>query len=519
MVTLVITSIASERHREIVAESSGRHSCVSFKGPAVRDLFCIWNPPPGPVAPHHKNCSRQTPILRFSVHNMEAKPELEELYRRAAADPRSISRAQRNAIWGHPPPEEEDRLCIAKTGHARAGLVAKAIASPDELTFCEAQILCRGVNYDIPESADPPSLDQLDMLMLQHFQEPTPLEKLQNEAVNQIWAVRSAAETAALVNAINRRRAMEAIEIEAREEKWREFERARRLKVGTSWIRRMLQAGLLEDGAQCWGFVVFRTGCYHGEEGEAAWQRFRDYLLKVAEISVLHWNSGPELRPSLRVFFVEDKELDNASNEQLRARFGKMRDGGGGEHLPKGIRTNCFLVADEPVIKSEAAQTPYTPWYTDDLEMSVEIPEEDPVVYIRAVDPDYVAPTAPAERTTEDRADEVPGDRTTPTSRNSSSVAPADTNVVAKWVEEEMADFKGEATVALPRVFDWLHCACFYAERGIDPTFGITPTWVSRKGWHTVHVQTKRPEEWVRNWPPNLGVHYIYPPPPVFLPK
>lgn len=78
------------------------------------------------------------------VRKMEAKPELEELYRRAAADPRSISRAERNAIWGHPPPEEEDRLCVAKTGHTRAGLVAKAVANPDELTLYEAQILCPG---------------------------------------------------------------------------------------------------------------------------------------------------------------------------------------------------------------------------------------------------------------------------------------------------------------------------------------------------------------------------------------
>lgn len=46
-----------------------------------------------------------------------------------------------------------------------------------------------------------------------------------------------------------------------------------------------------------------------------------------------------------------------------------MRDRAGAEHLPKGIRTNCFLVADEPVIKDEAARAPYIPEYTDDLEM------------------------------------------------------------------------------------------------------------------------------------------------------
>ncbi|KAH6842453.1 hypothetical protein B0I37DRAFT_381962 [Chaetomium sp. MPI-CAGE-AT-0009] len=434
---------------------------------------------------------------------MEAKPELEELYQRAAADPRSISRAERNAILNHPPPDEEDRLCVAKTGHTRAGVVAKAVANPDELTLCETQILChsRGVNYDTFERAGPASqsdIDRLEMEVLQSFREPTPLEKLRNEAMNQLWAIRSAEEITAVLNASNRRLAIEVIEDEATAEKWREFERARRLKVGTPWIRKMLRDGLLEGGADCWGFALFRTGCYHGEEGEAAWQRFRDYLPKVAATSVLHWNSGPELRLSLRVFFMEDKELEGASNEQLRARFREMRDEIGGEHLPKGIRTNCFLVADEPVIKSEAAQAPYTPRYMDDSLMGVEILDDDPVVYIRAVDPDYVASTAPVERTTEGGAGEVPGDRATPTSSNSPSVSPADTNVTTEE-EDEMADFKGEATVALPRVFDWLHGVCFHAERG------ITPTWDGRKGWQTIHVQTRRPEAWIRNWSPNSG--------------
>ncbi|KAK4119593.1 hypothetical protein N657DRAFT_650082, partial [Parathielavia appendiculata] len=289
---------------------------------------------------------------------MEAKPELAELYRRAVADPHSISRAERNAIWGHPPPEEENRLCVAKTGLTRAGLVAKAAAPPDELTLCEAKIIChhRGVNFDDKaEEAAPITgivdrLDRLEVALLEYIRvckkKPTPLEKLYNEALARLCA-------------------------------WREHEKARIVKVGTPWIRKMLEAGLLEEGAEYWGFVVFRTGCYHGEENEALWQRFRDHLLKVAETSVLHWYSGPELWPSLRIVFVEDKELKGASNEQLRIWFRKMRDRAGGEqHLPKGIRTKCFLVADEAVIRSEAAQTPYTPRckYMDVPEFGVEIP-------------------------------------------------------------------------------------------------------------------------------------------------
>ncbi|KAK4127536.1 hypothetical protein N657DRAFT_678129 [Parathielavia appendiculata] len=441
---------------------------------------------------------------------MEAKPHLAELYRRAVADPHSISRAERNAIWGHPPPEEEDRLCVAKTGLTRAGLVAKAAAQPDELTLCEAKIIChhRGVNFDDKaEEAAPITgivdrLDRLEVALLEYIRvckkKPTPLEKLYNEALARLCAVRSPEETTAFANALKRDSELAMADSEANEMKWREHEKARIVKVGTPWIRKMLEAGLLEDGAECWGFVVFRTGCYHGEENEALWQRFRDHLLKVAETSVLHWYSGPELWPSLRIVFVEDKELEGASNEQLRIWFRKMRDRAGGEqHLPKGIRTNCFLVADEAVIKSEAAQTPYTPRckYMDVPEFGVEILDEDPVVYIRAVDPDYVSPgnpAPPAERTKEDTADKVPG---TPTSSNSLSAAPAYMIAMAKQVEEEMADFKGEATVALPRVFDWLHRACFFAERGIKYTQTD-----GRDGWHTIHVQTKKPEAWVRNW-------------------
>jgi hypothetical protein len=152
-----------------------------------------------------------------------------------------------------------------------------------------------------------------------------------------------------------------------------------------------VENGRLEDGVGCWGFVVFRTGCCGGEEGEASWRKFRAHFEKVAEVSVLHWNSGPLLWPAFRAVFVENKELDRASNAKLRARFRDMRDGGSGERLPNGIRTSCFIVADREVIESETAKNPYVAWYVDDVEASVHILPDDLMVYIRAVDPDYDA--------------------------------------------------------------------------------------------------------------------------------
>ena len=63
-----------------------------------------------------------------------------------------------------------------------------------------------------------------------------------------------------------------------------------------------------------------------------------------------------------------------------------------------------------------------------------------------------------------------------------------------------MASFQGQATVALPCVFDWLHFVCFCAEVGYD-----IPNYEGREGWHAIHVQTKMPEAWMRNWAANSG--------------
>jgi hypothetical protein len=209
----------------------------------------------------------------------------------------------------------------------------------------------------------------------------------------------------------------------------------------------------------------------------------------VAESSVLNYNSGPELWPSFRAVFVETAELDGASVEDLRARFREMRQG---DDFPKGIRTSCFLVADKEVIESEAAQVPYVPKYEMDMtERTVRIEPDDPVVYIRAVDPDNQATVAAIG-------------------------AQKEQGEGAKEEDDGMAGFTGEATVALPRVFDWLHYVCFCAERGISNRSMIEhhndQTWITgwapvdrAEGWRTIHIQTRSPKSWVRNWAPNTG--------------
>lgn len=225
-------------------------------------LSFLYTRPEGLIPPDNQNRSRQTLILRVS--SAEWRPS-QSPRRSTGALPPTLDPSRAPSAT----PSTATRRPRRKTGCAsprRAGLVAKAVASPDELTLCEAQILCHphGVNYDDTEHAGPPSLDQLKAL-LDRRKDPTPLEKLLNEAVDRLSAVRPA-EITSIMNARKRQNAIEAVEMDAVEMKWRDLERARRPKVGTPWIRRMLQAGLPEDSAECWGFVVFRTGCYHGEE-------------------------------------------------------------------------------------------------------------------------------------------------------------------------------------------------------------------------------------------------------------
>jgi hypothetical protein len=65
---------------------------------------------------------------------------------------------------------------------------------------------------------------------------------------------------------------------------------------------------------------------------------------------------------------------------------------------------------------------------------------------------------------------------------------------------DEMAGFRGEATVALPRVFDWLHWVGFNAGRG-----SVGPGIDRRKGRRAIYVLTRAPEAWIRNYAANTG--------------
>lgn len=402
----------------------------------------------------------------------------EELYRRVIASPASATRAERNLIRRLPPPEEEDRLCVARTGLTRDELQAKALSRPEELSYEAAKIATFGVLFDADAGLD--FMERREQLR-RRYHEPSPLQALQNAAEEALDRDRGEAEKMARLNACRVWMAVDRARREEEDRQWREAAIERRVKKGNRWIRDVLEELQREGNEEeeeeegaggCWGFVVFRTGCYgRGAEGEAAWRRFREYFDRIAEVSVLHWDGGPLLWPLFRAVFVEDdEELEGASDEQLRARFKRMREGG--QLLPNGIATNCFLVADAAMIESEAVGKMFLPAKVDDVG-TVKWMFDDPVVYIRAVDPDYHEDGQEAGKEERDGG--------------------------------EMAGYRGEARVALPRVFDWLYWLCFIAKKpaGLDGRNG---------GWRDIYLETREPEAWNRNWQSNMGFPWYYVP-------
>lgn len=399
--------------------------------------------------------------------------DLETLCRRAIADPHSITRDERNTIWRLPLPEEEDRLCVEKTGHTRARLVAKALATPDDLTREEATIILdpRGVlsNAQGSTSICTPAGDA--------GPRSTQLEELRDQAAGALQRAAGEGEKTALLNAFNREVALNQALTEEADRHFEEWEASRRLQNGTPWIRDLVKNGLLD--AECWGFVVFRTAGYRTEQDKEAWRRFREYFDTAAKATMSQFNSGPLLWPKFCPVFVEREELDGVSDEQLRIEFKRLRDGGTGANrqLPKGIRTSCFLVADRALIENDAVKIGFI--VRDLLDFSLY--EDDPAAYIRALQPDF----QPKKELVKAESDDKP---------IPSHDSPEQ--------DSGMQGFAGAVTVALPRVFDWLNCVCFESECG--SAWEGTP--LGNKGWYDIYTQTKVPEDWIKEFAPNAGL-------------
>lgn len=99
-------------------------------------------------------------------------PELKALFQRiaAAADPASVTRAERNQINQLPPPDEEDRLCKEKTGLTMEELKNKVMVDPETLTEVETYIIILGAthNLDMPGSGTSSFLWKMSLVDEEH---------------------------------------------------------------------------------------------------------------------------------------------------------------------------------------------------------------------------------------------------------------------------------------------------------------------------------------------------------------
>lgn len=90
--------------------------------------------------------SQSSPRRRRTPMTMEEKTAF--LRVAAAADPASVTRADKNCIIGQPPPDEEDGLCQEKVGMAMEELRRKVMSDPDTLTELECDIIRFGATYE-----------------------------------------------------------------------------------------------------------------------------------------------------------------------------------------------------------------------------------------------------------------------------------------------------------------------------------------------------------------------------------
>ncbi|KAF8858151.1 hypothetical protein BDZ45DRAFT_674278 [Acephala macrosclerotiorum] len=346
------------------------------------------------------------PVPHFPQTRMTV--EQKALHQRimAAADPASVTRAERNQIYLRPPPDEEDRLCREKVGLTMAELKDKVMTSPDTLTEAETDIIIRGASYDrdVPNSGTN-ALWVFHLLPDEYELAQQVRVLLANDYDNEVGR-----------RAHNRTRAFDQDRAErlAQKRKERAADQAAKLKATRpQWLHDMFDAKLPQ-----WGFVIFRTT--YGEGTEQKWQGFRSIYYNTM-ITQLHqcWRRAASLCSTHHPVLVSDPSLDGADVGALRQRFKAMRKR---NEIPNRIATDCFLVVDEAVLNHRviSSKTPYQAKAPGELD-----PWQD-TLSLRAVDPDH------------DVSAPVPS-------------------------KGKLSGFEGEITIPLPKVFDWLYY-CFLAK-------------------------------------------------------
>lgn len=177
---------------------------------------------------------------------------------------------------------------------------------------------------------------------------------------------------------------------------------------------------------------------------------------------MLQWHGRNLTWPAFKVIWVSDKApLGGATTDTLRKRFEETREAG---EFPRGISTNCTAVANESALKNKGTKTPYN--YESLLAQSH---LTWPTVHLRAINPRH-DPFATLGNRQERRSNAGEGE--------------------SKKSDGELAGLIGRAKIALPKVFVYIHCACF-SEQG-------RTSWMTnrRSGWTAIYNSTKDPVTW-----------------------
>lgn len=334
----------------------------------------------------------------FNPPPTSLSPEERALYLRIIADPASVTRADKNQVYEKPPPDEEDRLCKDKVGMTMEELKRKALSNPDALTEDECNILVCGVAKRNKSSG------RRSFWKFHLAKDDRKLAGL----VDEILYTQDDIE-------INRRanhhlHDFDEVRAEQRQNirQQRIAERAAQMRAGEPrWVRHMFDAKLPR-----WGFVIFRTA--YSEGTKYKWVLFQS-IYDQHTLGQLHhcWDAAARLSSTHDPLPVSDPLLEGADIDTLRQRFKAMREQ---DEIPAGIATDCFLVADqaaldESYLKSKTRYKPKAPGELDPWQSAISV---------RVINPDYDASVPIAS-------------------------------------EGELAGYKGEITIPLPKVFDWLY--------------------------------------------------------------
>ncbi|KAF7121923.1 hypothetical protein CNMCM5793_009477 [Aspergillus hiratsukae] len=307
----------------------------------------------------------------ITVHTDTTPLALDEdtrtLYNRAITDPSSLTDAERRIITHRPPPEEEDALCQAACGQSMSELVAKAIHNGDALTYNEARLITAGVVRN-----------QAGRLLTERARLSAADRDLTHRAAaaamtEEMKAARTSAQ------AVQYRWNM--VRIAAAEALSDDDIRNIRYAMRVPWQEHVLS---FPEGTVC-GLVLFYADV-------PEWPVFKAQI-ETAVFHGLHYKALLMNEAAIAKFTLHRVAVADTSVGALPSRFQTMRDN---SEIPTGLRSDCFLYADEEALRSREEPRSYV-WLCE--------PEEtaEPL----KVDIKHIAPTLFARLTQRDLAGEA----------------------------------------------------------------------------------------------------------------